>query len=748
VYISAVTMSLQTKKKIRAGQIEVDLQEFAIVANYTTEIHHLDELGNPVHSEAVPGQKRIRVDRNLQPHNISSVAQDIVDKCKYIHNSKVREVEQLLGTMVQCEPQRKEPQAPLLPEADINRCDDYADQLYEEKMELKVHGAKCILSLCTQPGCLEFLADNETLLGVLSRELRENSKKSYDLSTAIACCFLCFSHFSQFHALLMQHQCGDVTMRVLEYESKRYRVRLEEITKKVQKLEELGPSATGEDRKQVDKDQKKHRIQLNKQDKLMQVCMLVLLNLAEDVAIEKKMVNRSINQYLCEYLDRTAEDPLLVALTFLKKLSIFEENKEKMVQGETLSRLVHLSSHHNTYIALLALRVLYNFSFDENVRSSLVESGLVKLLVDHLRNPPFRHIVLRLLYHFSMDDRCKSLLTYYQDCMVMLLQLVVHFPEARVGKDLVALCVNLATHPRAADLMVESGLFPQVMMRVIKTRDPLLCKVIRLCSSHDDVREKMYNLLQSESVRMSKWMVEFVRMAIGCIDNPDLLVEVLGTLGNMTGGDVMWGELCEAGLVDLLHRLLVAGFSEDDVVLECVMLVATVAQSKEAVGMLAVSKLPAVLQDLLAEKQEDDEIVLQLLFTFHCLTIHEETREVILQDTQVASCVMELMRDKNARIRDQAQKTLSVIAEFDSQWTERIKAFRFQLHNQDWCAELQRQEQGGGQFGYYDDDPGGGDEEGFVFHWDDVGDAGDLADRDWGNYQHWGNPMYDHTSIE
>lgn len=36
----------------------------------------------------------------------------------------------------------------------------------------------------------------------------------------------------------------------------------------------------------------------------------------------------------------------------------------------------------------------------------------------------------------------------------MLLQLVVHFPDARVGEDLIALCINLALHPRAAELMV------------------------------------------------------------------------------------------------------------------------------------------------------------------------------------------------------------------------------------------------------------------------------------------------------
>merc|ERR1719327_1894747 len=294
------------------------------------------------------------------------------------------------------------------------------------------------------------------------------------------------------------------------------------------------------------------------------------------------MVNRKMPVLLVQLLDRTHEDLLLVAMQFLKKLSVFETNREQICTPDTLTRLVQLASHENIRIALLALRVLYNLSFDETVRASLVESGIVKLLVDHLRNPPFRHIVLRLLYHFSMDDKCKSLMAYYQDGMTMLLQLVVHFPEQRVGKDLIALVVNLATHPRAAEVMVSSGLFPQVMLRELKTRDPLLCKVIRHVSSHKEVAEPMYELLQSDSVRMSKWIFEFVRMALCCVDNPDLLVEVLGTLANMTLPDIPWGELCEAGLIDLLHRLLVVGFSEDDVMLECVMLVGNLGNCKDA----------------------------------------------------------------------------------------------------------------------------------------------------------------------
>merc|ERR1719262_1838134 len=186
-------------------------------------------------------------------------------------------------------------------------------------------------------------------------------------------------------------------------------------------------------------------------------------------------------------------------------------------------------------------------------------------------------------------------------------------------------------------------------------------------------------------------------------DNRDLLVEILGTLANLTNPEVPWADLCEGSqLIELLHRLLVVGFSEDDVVLECVMLVGTIALDHEAAPLLAASKLLQVLQELLAEKQEDDEIVLQLIFTFHCLLLHPETRDMILDETEVVSYVCELLRDKNAAIRAQADQTLFLIQNIDlkraqslgrePQWAERIKHLRFEAQNREWVQEMRREE--------------------------------------------------------
>lgn len=133
-----------------------------------------------------------------------------------------------------------------------------------------------------------------------------------------------------------------------------------------------------------------------------------------------------------------------------------------------------------------------------------------------------------------------------------------------------------------------------------------------------------------------------------------------------------------------------------------------------------------------------------------------------MQDTQVTSYVMDLMRDKNAAIRAQAISTLRVIAEIDArnaasrneepQWAERIKALRFELYNQEWCQEVRREEQmGGGPMGSFDyfaneGEQQGADEEGFVFHWDDPGE--DLADRYWGNFLQNNEGIYHGQSLE
>ena len=57
----------------------------------------------------------------------------------------------------------------------------------------------------------------------------------------------------------------------------------------------------------------------------------LLLNLAEDLKVEMKMKNKNAIKMLVKSLDRDNFELLILVVSFLKKLSIFVENKTEMV---------------------------------------------------------------------------------------------------------------------------------------------------------------------------------------------------------------------------------------------------------------------------------------------------------------------------------------------------------------------------------------------------------------------------------
>ena len=59
----------------------------------------------------------------------------------------------------------------------------------------------------------------------------------------------------------------------------------------------------------------------------------LLLNLAEDAKIELKMKNKKIVVMLVNLLSRDNTDLLILVVSFLKKLGIFVENKDEMVNN-------------------------------------------------------------------------------------------------------------------------------------------------------------------------------------------------------------------------------------------------------------------------------------------------------------------------------------------------------------------------------------------------------------------------------
>lgn len=261
------------------------------------------------------------------------------------------------------------------------------------------------------------------------------------------------------------------------------------------------------------------------------MCFHVLLNLAEDIGVERKMKKRKITPLLVSMLDRKSPELLLLATTFLKKLSIFLENKNEMLQcGITGFLLKHLPSAQDN-VTMGVLRLMLNLSFDTEIRSKLVQDGIIARLVTLLKRPHFRHVCLKLLYHVSMDDKCKSMFTY-TDCIPIVSNMVTNFPEQKVDKTLIALAINLSNNSRNAEIMASDDSLNTLLSRLFQTKDVLLAKMLRNISQHDGGIKHKFAEFISDIAALSRQT-----------EDPNLLVELLGILGNMTLTDIPFAQV-------------------------------------------------------------------------------------------------------------------------------------------------------------------------------------------------------------
>ena len=127
----------------------------------------------------------------------------------------------------------------------FDKLDDYIEQLYDD--DSKVKGTHKILLLARNPDHLEELLMNETLLGVLSRLFREDTRKSIDLSINIAYIFYSFSVYSKFHATVSQHRVGALTFKSIELESERSGQMNQELAQAETQLRTLQPGVRSQD---------------------------------------------------------------------------------------------------------------------------------------------------------------------------------------------------------------------------------------------------------------------------------------------------------------------------------------------------------------------------------------------------------------------------------------------------------------------------------------------------------------------
>ncbi|XP_069172370.1 kinesin-associated protein 3 isoform X3 [Procambarus clarkii] len=682
------------KKKVKVGSLDVHPTEKALVVNYELEATILGQLGDAMLGDKKECQKIIRLKSLDNNTDIAALSREVVDKCKLIHPSKLNEVQHLISYLLSRKDTGKglsltdgqvslDHPTPGLPndmteQANLNELDSYMEMLYEDMPE-KVRGASLILQLARNPDYLEELCQNETVLGALARVLREDWKKSLDLSYNIVYTFFCFSVFSNFHTVISHFKIGSLCMDIIDGELQRTDQYREQLTKRKKGGDlAIDPIKLQQD---YERNLKKYQTVVEKQDQVLRVCTYLLLNIAEDVRVEEKMRRKNIVGLLVRMLERESTDLLLLVVSFLKKLSVYMENKDDMADLNIVEKVSRLVATENSDLLNVTVRLLLNLSFDVGMRAKMIKVGLLPKLVALISEERHQQAVLAVLYHLSVDDKCKSMFTY-TDCIPVVMKLVLNSPGSQVPLELMALAVNLAANKRNAQLICEGAGLKLLLKRALKYRDPLLTKMIRNIAQHEGPTRALFTETVGE-------LCEVVSSG----KSDEFVLECVGVLGNLSLPDLDYSQLLSKyNLIDWIKESLQPDAVEDDLALEVVVLLGTVAGDQAAAELIVESGILHSLVNLLNAKQEDDEVVLQIVYVFYQLTRHEVTRPQVISTTEVPAYLIDLMHDKNTEIRRVCDTTLDIIAENDEDWAIRIQCHKFRWYNSQWLDMVEEAE--------------------------------------------------------
>ncbi|KAM7543232.1 hypothetical protein Aperf_G00000005562 [Anoplocephala perfoliata] len=581
--------------------------------------------------------------------------------------------------------------------ASMNDLDSYLDLLYEDIPE-QIRASALILQLARNPNNLNEICQKEALIGALARVLREEWRKSIHLTTNLMYIFFCLSSFSNFHSLITHFKIGALCMTILEHELLLYADWMEEIRK-------VG-SENNDDSSVYKATVKKIDNLIRKQEQLFRVSIYMLLHLAEKEELEEKMSRRGIVYILCQCLCRKNQNLLILVVSFLQKLSLYQENIEQMVENNIMEGLLDQLTAGQPELVRPILRLLYNLSFNQGLRASMMKLDLPRKLVSLINEPVHQETVLRILYQLSKEDKFKSLIAK-SGCLPFLMRSFTNDSTKDLSSELecLSLLINLACDQTAARILGESEGIRILLKHAFATRSPLLMKLLRNLSQFEDLRIQFIDHLPDLASSIT-WLKKGNVISKGDVklsedsdieveDAEDLFsLECLGTLANLQLENFDFLRILEdLHLLPWIEDMLSGDkqdHRDDDILLETIRLISTICIDVEAAKVLVLGGSTVIpkLIDLLGVIEADEEMVFQIFCIFHRLLSYEETRNHIIKELQTSKRIFDSAKNENMVLREIQNDILNIISEHDAVWSEAVRSDRFKIYNSKWIQMI------------------------------------------------------------
>jgi len=574
--------------------------------------------------------------------------------------------------------------------------ESYVELLYEN-LQGKLRGARCIAKLSKISENLVAIAGHETALNALFRTLREDYRKSIELSTQILTVCWNFSQFKDFHKLLFAHKICSMACDIIEFEMGRYDKWKKELHRRHYLNSGIADGNTETESKyrmaDLEKMNKKFGELTRKQDNLLSLAMAVTLHLSENDILLEEIINRGILPLLIGSLERKNLDLLTSTLSFLHNLSVSETQRAEMKKFRVVEKITHLlSSSIPKELLQSCLQLLYHLAFDPGMRQQMVKYGLLlKLSYYYFEDTDLRNPVQRILYLISNDKKWRLKYTETD-----LLTHIVDLCCASKNKDssddescmeIKAIAVNLARVKKCSQIMSRNEGVLKLLKAAFENEDPVIMKILKNMSLHLELRV----LFQDFTPDLSR--------AIQEANNQDFVVECIGTLSNLDMPEIDFCRLLtEFDLVPWILTVLrncpkaiaFKNISSSDKVLAGALLklLGTCAVDEECTKMFIQEGILHALIQLVDSQGHNETLKLQGWYALYKICFHEQARRFVMEKTKLAHLAFSMLSAESTPTGLFCESILEMLGEENETWKNRLLEHRFQNHNGEWVEMI------------------------------------------------------------
>ena len=528
-----------------------------------------------------------------------------------------------------------------------------------------------LADMCSYDKNIMPLIHDEPLMNTLCNGLRKFATSSLPCCIKIMTIFERMSYFKEYQSALARFKVGSMSLNLLH-------AQLHVTQLAAQKMSKEEVSAY-----------------LKQQNHLIRLTVSLLFNISDEISSMRKMVSKGVIEPLTKVLKRKDLEILILALRFLRRISMVNVFWGDVTYDEIVPAIVtdifrwqSAASEKKTKIVTVlkeALELLYTFSFHPEVIPNFKDSGVFDNFAKLSDLPELRSSLTRLIYQCTLST---DKFDYFRNNT--LLDLLIYSATNEGPDHVISLVVlmRLSQDKECSQLIAQSPVFTKENVRTM-----FIDAANRVGNDSAILLHLIRNIADNQPKLVTGFDDAIVDASLYNKENLEALSDIFAVSSRAKMDSTRAKYFAsKPEFVSLVVNILSNPKSLPQLQLECIMFVSSIVLFSAPAQVFESQNIVKHVVNVFMQRSDDLDIQTQCLFCFYRFVCHTETRKALISHNEIVNAIIQHSGSKNQVLASMANSVLEALVTFDRGWAERIRKPRFVAFNKDWIQAIENRD--------------------------------------------------------